>query len=134
MPARGFQSTVSPVLHFGLGKEATVDSLKIIWLSGKVQVLTNVKANQLLTLNEKEATLVPKATTPVKPLFAEIASPVNYHHATNNINDFKRQPLLINPLSFSGPCMVKGDINGDGLEDVYAGGGSGEAGKLFIQQ
>ena len=53
MPARGFQSSVSPVLHFGLGIENNIDSLRIVWLSGKEQVLRNVKANQILTLNEK---------------------------------------------------------------------------------
>ncbi|WP_315824409.1 VCBS repeat-containing protein [Paraflavitalea speifideaquila] len=40
----------------------------------------------------------------------------------------------MNPLSFSGPCLVKGDVNGDGLEDIYAGGGSGQAGVLYLQQ
>ena len=62
------------------------------------------------------------------PIFEEVKSPINYQQASNNINDFKRQPLLINPLSFSGPCLIKGDVNGDGLEDIYAGGGSGKAG------
>ncbi len=46
----------------------------------------------------------------------------------------KDNHLLVNPLSFSGPCLVKGDVNGDGLEDIYAGGGSGQPGVLYIQQ
>lgn len=134
MPARGFQSTVSPVIHFGMGKDAVADSLKIVWLSGKQQVMTSVKSNQLLSLNEKDAVDMQHAQATVKPIFAEIKSPVNYTAASNSINDFKRQPLLINPLSFTGPCLVKADVNGDGLEDVYAGGGSGQAGVLYIQQ
>jgi len=134
MPSRGFQSTVSPILHFGLGNESTVDSLKIIWLSGKGQLLKNVKTDQFITLDEKKSTSANGIATPLKSIFQETTSPVIYRNAVTNINDFKRQPLLVNPLSFSGPCMVKGDVNGDGLEDIYAGGGSGQAGTLYIQQ
>ncbi|MEP7318990.1 MAG: VCBS repeat-containing protein, partial [Panacibacter sp.] len=134
MPARGFQSTVSDVLQFGLGKETTIDSLRIIWLSGNEQILTGVKADQLLILNEKDATLKYHIPKPLKPIFEEIKSPVNYHNAINTINDFKRQPLLVSPLSFSGPCFVKADINGDGLEDIYAGAGSGQQAAIYIQQ
>ncbi len=134
MPVRGFQSTVSSTLHFGLGKEASIDSLRVVWLSGKEQVLKNVKGDQLIALNEKDAGKNYQTPHPLRPIFEEIKSPLNYHNAVNDINDFKRQPLLVNPLSFSGPCMIKGDINGDGLEDLYAGGGSGQAGALYIQQ
>lgn len=134
MPARGFQSTMSAVLHFGLGAAANIDSLRIVWLGGKEQVLKNIKANQVITLNETEANSVYKAPSLPKPIFEETTSPVIFTGAASNINDFKRQPLLVNPLSFSGPCMVKGDVNGDGLEDVYVGGGNGQAGALYIQQ
>ncbi|MEJ7684156.1 MAG: CRTAC1 family protein [Segetibacter sp.] len=53
MPTRGFQSSVSPVLHFGLGGDKTIDSLQIVWQSGKQQLLKNFKGDQLLTLQEK---------------------------------------------------------------------------------
>lgn len=134
MPARGFQSTVSPVLHFGMGKEVAADSLKVIWLCGKQQVLTNVKGNQLLSLDEKDAIFPKHTISAVKSIFSEVKSPVNYTAASSSINDFKRQPLLVNPLSFAGPCLVKADVNGDGLDDIYAGGGSGQPGALYIQQ
>jgi hypothetical protein len=134
MPTRGFQSSVSPVLHFGLGSDVAVDSLRIVWLSGKEQVLTNVKGNQILMVDEKAASAshnIPKAAS---PLFTEVTSPVPYHHNNNTINDFKRQPLMINPMSFFGPPLAKGDINGDGLEDVFAGGGAGQSGAIYLQK
>ena len=134
MPARGYQSSVTPVLHFGLGADTIIDSLRIVWQSGKQQVLAKVQPDKLLVLQEKNATEAYYPATPAAPLFHAVASPVAFHSATNTINDFKRQPLLVNPLSFSGPCLVKADVNGDGLEDVYAGGGSGQAGALYLQQ
>jgi hypothetical protein len=134
MPARGFQSTVSPILHFGLGKETIIDSLRIVWLGGKEQMLTNIKSDQLLTLKETEATHQYKAPNAKLSIFKEVSSPIKYVSAENLINDFKRQTLLVNPLSFSGPSLVKGDVNGDGLEDVFAGGGSGKPGSLYIQE
>jgi hypothetical protein len=134
MPARGYMSTVSSVLHFGLQTATTIDSLRVIWLSGKQQLLQNVKADQILSIEEANATGTYKTTGAPATLFKELASPVKYQSPVNTINDFKRQPLLINPLSFSGPCLVKGDVNGDGLEDIYAGGGSGQAATLYMQQ
>ncbi len=134
MPTRGFQSSVSPVLHFGTGEATLIDTLIIRWQSGRQQLLTSVKADQLLTLHEKDAVPAnaPKMSPP--PIFKEMISPLAYLPAKNTINDFKRQPLLVNPLSFTGPCMVQADVNGDKLDDIYIGGGSGQPGALYLQQ
>lgn len=133
MPTRGYQSSVSPVLHFGLGENATIDKVQITWLSGKTEVIQQPKADQLLVLSEKNAGAKAVAASLTPTLFKEIPSPIVYADPTNSINDFKRQPLLTNPLSQVGPCMSKGDANGDGLEDVYVGGTGEQAGALFIQ-
>lgn len=134
MPSRGYQSSVSPILHFGLGKDKQVDSLRIIWQNGDTQLIKQVKADRQLVLNEKDASGKYQKPQPAKSIFTEIISPVNNQQEKNSTNDFKRQPLMVNPMSFSGPCMVKGDVNGDGLEDVYIGGEDGKAGALYIQQ
>ncbi len=134
MPARGFQSSVSPLLHFGLGKDSLVDIVKVIWLSGRQQVIKKVKANQIITLKENDATDTYKYSQQVKSFFHEVNAPIYYRNAANEVNDFKRQTFLINPLSFTGPCLIKADVNGDGLEDIYAGGGSMQAAALSIRQ
>ncbi|MGZ3831926.1 MAG: VCBS repeat-containing protein [Mucilaginibacter sp.] len=134
MPARGYQSCVSPVLHFGLGKANAIDSLKIAWQSGNSQVIYHTKGDQQLVLEEKNA--VKQLVRPLKtsPIFTPVKRSLNYADKPNNINDFKRQPLLVNPLSFGGPCMIKGEVNGDGLEDIFIGGENGEPSTLYIGQ
>jgi hypothetical protein len=134
MPSRGFQSSVSPVIHFGLGLAKQVDSLSIVWPSGAVQTLYHIIANQQVTIVEGNAVerLVRKGVE--APFFTSIKSPVAFGGRTSETNDFKRQPLMVNPMSFSGPCMVKGDVNGDGLEDIYIGGADGQAGMLYQQE
>jgi enediyne biosynthesis protein E4 len=132
--ARGYLSAVSPVLHFGLDAETKVDSLKVIWGSGKQQTLQNIQADQVIVLAEKEAAKSNNRRESLSPLFAKVASPVSYIAPSHKVNDFKRQPLLMNQLSYIGPCLVKGDVNNDGLEDIYASGGNGQAAALFIQQ
>jgi len=134
MPTRGFQSSVSPILHFGLGSDGHIDSLRIIWQRGKTQLLQNVKADQQITLNEKDAVVNYAEPKMAKALFTAVKSPVNYKQVPDSINDFKRQPLLVNPLSFSGPVIIKGDVNADGLDDVYVGGSNGKAACLYIGQ
>ena len=134
MPARGYQSSVSPKLHFGLGADPVVDSLRVVWLSGKQQVVKTPKSDQTLTLRETDATGPYRAPKPDAPFFAETPSPIAHTYPTNAVNDFKRQPLLVSPLSFDGPCLAKADVNGDGRDDVYAGGSSGQAAALFLQQ
>ncbi|MGV3588925.1 MAG: CRTAC1 family protein, partial [Adhaeribacter sp.] len=134
MPFRGFQSSVSPILHFGLGTHNTIDSLQIVWPSNKQQVLRTIAANQLLTLQEQEATQNDKPKSKVSPVFTEVQSPIKFSHQPAAVNDFKRQPLLVNPQSFAGPCLVQGDVNGDGLADVFAGGSAGQPGTLYLQQ
>ncbi len=134
MPTRGYQSSVSSVLHFGLKSTTQIDSLTITWLDGSQETKTAVKADQLLTLKQSEASAGKKPGTNESPWYRVVKAPVSVQTTNNSLNDFKRQPLLVNPLSFTGPCMAKADVNGDGLEDVFVGGSHGKAGELFLQQ
>jgi hypothetical protein len=134
IPVRGFQSSVDPVLNFGLGENQIIDSLLIIWPNDKSQVIKNVKVNQTLTLDLKNADLDLKFN-PIPPgdKYLVNSSSVNFTHKENQFNDFTVQTLLPNYLSRPGPTMAKADFNGDGIEDLFIGGAAGQAGALFTQ-
>ncbi|MEX0287803.1 MAG: VCBS repeat-containing protein [Flavobacteriaceae bacterium] len=131
---RGYLSTVSPILHFGLGTETAVDSLIVRWNSGKIQKFAQLDAGQLLVLNEKEAKNYNPISNLSSTLLQEVKSPIDHASEVISVNDFKRQSLLINQFSHTGPTFAKGDLNQDGLEDVFVGGGKGQAAALYLQQ
>ncbi len=135
-PVRGFQSSVDPVLSFGLGSNTTVDSLIVIWPNDSVQKFTQVKANQTLNvkLTDANGKWVYDSPGNNKPsYFTSIASPPTMQHRGKNFDDFSLQKLLTSYLSKTGPCMAVADINKDGLEDVFFGGGRDQPSQLFIQ-
>ena len=51
--AAGYASSSAGPVHFGVGRNATVDSVEIRWPSGIVQELTNVAADQVVKVKEK---------------------------------------------------------------------------------
>lgn len=132
--SRGYQSSVSPVLHLGLGQDTPVDSLVVTWPSGKKEKLENVDIDTRIVLEER---LALQGQSPKRvheqTLFQPIVSPVNFQHGSYAIRDFDRQSLLMAELSESGPCMTISDINHDGLDDLFIGGAKDQPGKIFIQ-
>ena len=133
--SRGYLSSVSPILHFGLGKTTEVDSIIVTWNSGLSQKIGKTKSNQTLTLNETDAKLkINRFDKTSSPIFKEESSGMDFVHQIENVNDFERQLLLPSQLSYTGPCMTKGDLNADGLEDIVIGGGKNQATVVYFQQ
>lgn len=136
MPNRGFQSSSDHQMVFGLGDKSTIDSLKIVWTDDKMEVIKNPKVDQTLTLDYKNANQVFTEIIGKKSLlFSDItANTLAYTHQESKFQDYDRDVLLKQKYSTQGPAMAVGDVNGDGLDDVYMGGATGQAKQLFIQQ
>ncbi|MEP6736280.1 MAG: VCBS repeat-containing protein [Chryseolinea sp.] len=131
-PTRGFESSVFVPLVFGVDTAKNIDSVRIVWPDQKSQVIANVAASTTLSPKYEEATSTYRPPKKTDPLFAENEN-LKWSHEKIDVNDFKRQLLLPKMFSFSGPKMTKGDVNGDGLEDVYLCGARHQPGALFIQ-
>lgn len=136
MPTRGFQSSVSYDMIFGLGESKNTSEVKVIWPDGRVQVLKNIEANQTISINHydsKPAIVEPEIVS--KYMFKEvgIGGLNSYQHQENEFVDFYRELLIPHKLSTQGPKIGVGDINNDGLEDIYVGGAKGQSGSMFVQ-
>ncbi len=133
-PVRGYQSTVTQELVFGLSQNTTIDKIKITWPNDKETVLEKVKADQVLELKQSDAR---PATLKIKDsakIFKEVVDAgLNFTHKQNDFIDFKSEPLMPYQLSKQGPALAKADVNGDGLEDVFLGGDINQTSILYLQ-
>ena len=136
-PARGFQASSEPILHFGLGNKEQIDSLQVVWPDGTYQTLSNIPINKTLKITpeslrkdyppniiERGISLFEKDTTKLG---------INFTHVEDNYLDFNREKLIPYRISDRGPGFAKGDINNDGKEDVFFGGSKFIPSTVFIQ-
>ena len=135
--SRGFQSSVSNKLHFGLGENTKIDSVLVDWKNGKSQKITNIKINSNVKIDYKNASENGLIESSKNSLFEKINPSeigINYQQKENNFDDFKVQLLLPQKQSEMSSPLVIGDVNNDGLDDFYVGNAKGEKAALFIQK
>jgi hypothetical protein len=131
---KGFFSSSEPILQFGLGDATLIDSIILQWPDGGREIMKSVSPDQRITWKHGTG-LTYKNRTPQKheTLFTNASVIPGWKHQENVFVDFKREKLIPYMLSAEGPCIATGDVNGDKLDDFYAGNGSGFPKALYIQ-
>ena len=125
---RGFLSSSTRKIHFGLGIISKVDSIKVIWNDGTKSVQKEIATNQEITIQKGKTTIHSFKETPV------IAhQKFDYQHKENTFLDYEREALMPEKLSSEGPSIVQADFNADGLKDLFIGGGRGQEPVLYLQ-
>ena len=130
---RGIYSTSEDVVHFGINKSKAIDSILIEWPDQTLQKIINPKINKTHKVYKEGIIINSKLNINDDKRFNEDKSILNYTHRENYFNDYDKQVLLPHKLSQLGPAIAKGDINGDGLEDLFVGGASGQEASVYIQ-
>ena len=145
-PYRGFQSTVEPKVHFGLGKVEIIDSLIVTWPDGRQHLLTQIPTNQTLHIRYEEAKekssiyafnpVSSPSTLSPSHLFTDITDSLTLEvvHQDPSYADIKLSPLLPRSFSFQGPYISVGDVNNDQREDLFMGGSFKDPGTFLFQQ
>ena len=138
MPTRGFESSVEPVLNFGIGNIKKIDSLRVTWPDMKMQVIKDITVNKVITLDQRNAD---RAFIPGLPVVTAIYKNVtnqqlsgSIFHRENDFKDFDVERLIPRMLSTEGPKLAVGDVNNDGLQDFFMSNAAGDTAKLFIQR
>ncbi len=139
---RGYLSSVDPVLHFGLGRTAEVDSLVVRWPDGRQTRLGDLSADRVVTLGIDTADAAAAWSAPVwgrvaEPLWREApaasADLVTPRHVESAWSDFSNYALAQRDLSRAGPVLASLRLSPAGPEALVVGGAAGQATEVYAR-
>ncbi len=134
VPSRGFQSSVDYKLVIGLGKTAKVDSLVVTWPDRSSVSFLSPAINRVDTITQAAPGNIVKEKAVIEtPVFFTKEEASFDKHTENDYVDFYSERTIPRIFSREGPKGAYGDVNSDGLEDIYIGGTTGHLGRLYLQ-
>ncbi len=132
LTTRGFLSSVSQIMHFGLKPASSIEKAEIFWPDGTAEVLKGFDLNQtvIIKYNAENLKVIEKDEQLKNTLFVSGTS--LFTHQDRSFDDYKVQTLLPQKYSQLGPALAVADVNGDGKEDFYIGGAANQSGQIFL--
>lgn len=138
VPSRGFQSSMDYKQIIGLGQSPKVDSMIIIWPDRTLTKYEHPALDTVMVIQQPSKTsanvMDSIAQQPdVATIFRQVKNGFERHIEDDNI-DFYYERNIPEMLSKEGPKATEGDVDGDGLEDIYIGGTKDHPGQLYLQK
>ena len=131
---RGYQSSVQPGIHIGVGNSTHVDSLRVTWPGAKSQLIFPSEINREISIKYSDAVKRISESKKNAPVYFSASTITDeLEHIENEYNDYQNQVLLPHKMSQFGPAIAVGDVNGDGREDLYLGQSKGHVSNIYLQ-
>jgi len=133
--ARGVLSNSEPILHFGLGDDARIRRLTVMWPSGHTQSFSDLAADMRYTVTEPSGPAAPAVPSQLRPgQFSEVGRSANFSFLSREmaVDETVEQPLLPMRQNRRGPAIAVGDLDGDGRDDAVVGGTPLEQARILI--
>lgn len=138
-PVRGFQSSMEIPLQVGLGNKNQIRKIFLIWPDNTFQeIKPQVDLTKLAYVYTKGlprfdyAAHLPNSNNPIWKDETQKTG-INFVHQENSFNEFDREALIPHMASAEGPGVAVGDLNNDGLEDLFLGNARDQLASIFIQ-
>lgn len=136
-PSRGFQSSVTYKLHFGIGDVEKIDSVYIFWPDNKTSLIKNLSTNKTHIIDKEKTPTINFNTKQIlnqKDLSLKQIDLIEFTHKENKYIDFNKERLLIEMSSNEGPYIATSDLNNDGKDDIFITGAKNQSSSLFISE
>jgi len=126
----------SPDIHIGVGDKSAIDSIVVVWPDLGKEILSINLDKYEHTLAWKKGLRKSEGRKVSQSKFVDSAAEKGFVAIIkeNSFADFDRETLIPHLVGSEGPCLTKGDVNGDQLDDLLISGSKRNSASLYLQR